>query len=249
MVLHDADDMEAISNDSCFGKVGSDQSTIRVAQIDADHPYLVPALKGQEESFKGGGTFSFDYIKDPVALEIAKGGGKAAASVKGMFIDPEHLGAGATEAFLGLALSELLVDALNGSGSQTGQGGHTGTTDPLVMIAVDALPKGFGGMPSWQDAGQGLDETLLAMGADEASAHDKEPGVSPEAFQMAHPPTVPALAVAQQSAHFSKIFEQNRRFDSLEGLSGLRLGSWGAFMGYFPFPQSLMMNRNTTLSR
>jgi hypothetical protein len=104
----------------------------------------MPSTQGFEEVFEVCCAFAFGNIKDSMSFEITEGGGEAAAFVKGVFVDTEHLRALTRESLFGFTLSELMVDAFNGCGSKVSESSKTRSADPVVVIAVDALAEGLG---------------------------------------------------------------------------------------------------------
>ena len=44
VMLNNADDVEAVGDDSCSGEVSSDERTVRVAQVDTDHANALSPL-------------------------------------------------------------------------------------------------------------------------------------------------------------------------------------------------------------
>ena len=78
-----------------------------------------------------------------MVLEVAEGGGEALVLVEGVLIDSKHLGTEQADAFIGLSLSELGVDAPDGGVADAAGGGeHTGA-NAVVMVLVDLLTKGL----------------------------------------------------------------------------------------------------------
>ena len=110
-MLHDADNMESISNDFGVGEIAFDQGSVGRTQVDADDTHLVPSFEAQEEGFEGLGTLALDDIEHAVALQVTESGGETAPLVEGVLVDTEDLRTVAREAFFGLARSELSIDA------------------------------------------------------------------------------------------------------------------------------------------
>lgn len=82
-------------------------------------------MEGGQEGLQIGGAFAFGDIEDPVPFEVAEGGRESATFVQGMLVDTEDLGAVERDAFAGFAAGELLVDALDAGGAETGDGGES----------------------------------------------------------------------------------------------------------------------------
>lgn len=91
VVLDEADDMEAVRNDTSSWEVALDQRAVACAHIDANDAHFMPAVQGFKEVFEIRGAFALGDIKDPVFFEITEGSGEAAAFVKGVFVNPEDL--------------------------------------------------------------------------------------------------------------------------------------------------------------
>jgi len=194
----------------------------------------VPSLKGFEESLEVRGAFALGNFKDAVTLELAEGGGEPAALVEGVFIDAEHLGAHARETLTGLAPGELMVDALDGGGSDLSEFGDARSTDAIVVVAVDALSERLGGVPSGQDARQRLHKALGALQAAKAPATDRECGILTESFEVTDAPEVSALAVeavapAARAGHgpvFERFYEKFHRWLALIPQNSVSLDSY-----------------------
>jgi hypothetical protein len=195
VVLHDANDVEAISNDFCIGEVASDDSAVGGTQVDADQPYSLPAFQRVKEGFEGAGTLSFDHIEDFVIAEIAEGGGEAAALVEGVFVDAEFEGALQADALASFAVGMLVVDAFDGGAAQGSAGSHRRTADAFVMKLVDTATEGLGGMSAGPDAFERLHEAFRTAQAAVSAAADQEGGLLTEAFEMSDATLVSALAV------------------------------------------------------
>lgn len=133
VVGDDADDVEAICDDFGVWEIASDDASVGEAQINADEFDLVAALELGEEGFQGSPAFTGDDVEDLVVFEVAKGGGKALFFMKGVFVNAEDLRALKRDPLGGFASVEMLVDALDGGGSDFGDPGQSGGANAFMM--------------------------------------------------------------------------------------------------------------------
>lgn len=157
-------------------------------------------MQGAQKGLEIGSALSFGDVEDAMVLEVTEGGGEAASPVEAVFIDAENCRALARQALASLAACELVVDAFDGGGAQSREVGHAFAANTVVVVAVDALTEGLGGVPARYNAGQRLDECLAAIQAQETSAPHSQVGVASEALQMPDAAVVSALAVKARAS-------------------------------------------------
>ena len=71
VLLHNANDMEAIGNDSSIREVFSDQASVGGTQVHADDSDLVSAFERFEVVLQFSRAAAFDNIEDSLGLQVA----------------------------------------------------------------------------------------------------------------------------------------------------------------------------------
>jgi len=111
-----------------------------------------------------------------VVLEITEGGGEADSLVEGVFVDAQDHGSAQARAFLGLALSELVVNAFDGGAADVQDPGESGDADAVVMRSVGVFSEGFAAMPAGKDAGQRRNKGDPATQTSQTAGMDDQAG-------------------------------------------------------------------------
>ncbi len=91
MVIDDAHNVEAISDDPGIGEEATDDVAVRTGEIDAHDFDLVPSPQCQEIGREIGNASTGPDIENAMVAEIAKGSAEALPLVQGMFVDTEVL--------------------------------------------------------------------------------------------------------------------------------------------------------------
>ena len=104
-----------------------------------------------------------DNIENLVVSKVTKGGGEPGPLVEGVFVDPQDNGAVETDAFLGFALGELVVDPLDGGASYLEDACQSRSADAVVMLSVGAFAEGLAAMPAGENSRQWRNEGVSAI--------------------------------------------------------------------------------------
>jgi len=134
------DRVEAIRHDGGPGEPPFDDRAVRVGQVDAHDPHLFAAPQGAQVGGQIGLAAAGGDVKDPPAMQIAKGGREALAAVQGVLIDAEHPGAIHAQALLRLPLGKLSINASDGGLTQALPLGQHRGADPVVRGAHKLIP-------------------------------------------------------------------------------------------------------------
>ena len=78
-MIHQPDDMEAISHDARLGEVFAHDRAVNGRQIHADHLHQMLAFEAVEIAFQRQFAAAEHHIVDFVVLQIAEGGGVSRA--------------------------------------------------------------------------------------------------------------------------------------------------------------------------
>lgn len=194
VVVDDAHDMEAVSDDFGIGEVSADDVAVRAGEVDADHLHLVPSAQCSQVGSQVGNAPARPDVEDPVVAQVAERGAEALGLVQGMLVDTEVLRAVQRESLIGLAACELGVDAADCGSSEPFVTGNGARADAVVMVLENLLPEGFGTVSALDDTGQFGQEATQAAGALEASGVDVQNTRLSEGLKVASLAQIAALA-------------------------------------------------------
>ena len=194
VVDDETDDMEAIGYDFCVWEGPGNEAPVRAGEVDANDPDLLPSLKTGEVRTQIRFTAARDDVEDAMVFEVGKGGGKALAFVEGVLVNTEDGRTLQAEAFGGLALGELSVDAGDGSRADVFDPSHGRSCNAFVVLLEDARSIGLGAPPPRQKSRKWLDEGAATIMAVVTSTVNDKPTRHIKAVEMTGPALILALA-------------------------------------------------------
>jgi hypothetical protein len=206
VLLDEANDVEAVCDDSGPGEVSLDQRAIGTAQIHADEADVFFAFEGGEVGVKVLRVTAFDDVEDAVIAQVAEGCGEPCSplvagpfSVDGVFVDAEDGRADSVGVFPGFACGVFVVEAFDRGMADAFASGQNASGNAIAVTLVDGLSEGFGGLAIGFDAREFRKERPVTATAFKALGVDFEEDRPAEAVEVTHRAQVGALAVDLQA--------------------------------------------------
>src|SRR5580700_5693749 len=152
------DCMEAVRNDRRVGEPALDHRSVRVGQIDADHPYLFPASEGAKVARQFRLAASGANIKNTAPLQITKGRREALPFVERVLVYAQDGWTIQAHPLLCFSLGKLGVDPRHRCWPEPFSFAQPRGRDPIVVLLINLLPPSFAAAPTRHNPGQGLHE-------------------------------------------------------------------------------------------
>jgi hypothetical protein len=193
MLIDEADDVEAVGDDTGVGEVLLHQSAIGDREIHAHHTHVLFGLQTLKIGFQSGFGAAQDHIIDFVVLQVAEGGGIALAPGEKVLVDAEDARATRRAQFGELALEGAPEVTLDGGGAERLAPAQPAAVDAVEVVAKDHLLEGFAGALPEENTREALAEVASASPATELGALQFQDAAAHPHVLVPHPAHIPAF--------------------------------------------------------